>query len=214
MRRLGVTAGLGMVLGCTSSSVFICEGDAECGDGRCEANGYCSFPSSGCASGWAYGELSAPSLAGMCVEEGLTATDDGSTGSPGESSAASADGPATSPPSTGDVTGSPPTTGVAEASSEPPTTGYGEDTGYVPAWCGSYAELIAQCYGDLAGKEALADCVQSYVAYDAQGDACLYAFDDLLACLSSLDCSSLRLSKDYCFREQTAFDAVCMPQSP
>lgn len=54
------------------NEAFVCTGDAECqrsGNiaGRCEATGYCSFPSSACVAGWQYGGSSGPT-SNQCVD--------------------------------------------------------------------------------------------------------------------------------------------------
>jgi hypothetical protein len=200
MRWLGVTAGLGVVLGCTSSSVFICEGDAQCGDGRCEANGFCSFPSSTCEAGWAYGELAAPSLAGACVGEQTTTDTEASTGDA-----------STSTPPTGDTTESTDdTTGEAETTSSS-DTGYGYETsyGYAPYYCQAYASALASCYGEDETQYVLMWCTDAYEEYYSQGDYCGYAFVELLACLSSLDCRELSGSSEYCVQEFDTFYGNC-----
>lgn len=127
---LGACVGLG--LSCTGSSVFVCAGDEDCGAGRCEANGYCSFPDDDCAGGWAYGELSAPQLAGQCVDQsGSTGPDpsggEADTGRPSTDDAAD---------STGGVdpgtTTSPMTSTTATTDEPPPDTGEPpSDTGEV-----------------------------------------------------------------------------------
>ncbi|MEO8700038.1 MAG: C-type lectin domain-containing protein [Kofleriaceae bacterium] len=54
--------------GCLRSTQFTCELDGDCGSGRCETNGFCSFADASCASGNRFGELSG-SLANTCVDE-------------------------------------------------------------------------------------------------------------------------------------------------
>lgn len=82
----GVAVALGPLSGCPTTSVFVCGDDGDCGEGRCEPTGFCSFPREDCDSGWAYAELSAPQLAGECVEpeDGGTASTsmDPDTGEP------------------------------------------------------------------------------------------------------------------------------------
>lgn len=60
-----------MGAGCGQPSSFACEGDGNCEGGRCEADGYCSFPSESCPSGWQYGKPGG-SQPGTCVPEGGT----------------------------------------------------------------------------------------------------------------------------------------------
>ena len=70
MRALALVAVAASALaaGCWNST-YHCAHDGQCVlrgvGGRCEADGYCSFPASGCASGYQYGDHS-PS-AGSCV---------------------------------------------------------------------------------------------------------------------------------------------------
>ncbi len=55
--------------GCiVSSDTFACDDDVNCSGGRCEANGYCSFPADDCPSGQRYGDLSGP-FSGDCVSD-------------------------------------------------------------------------------------------------------------------------------------------------
>ena len=78
----GVGYGLAtLILASCQTEVFACGDDKECtgaDGGRCEANGYCSFPDAACPSGRRYGDLSGP-FSGKCVvdEDGT-----GSTSSP------------------------------------------------------------------------------------------------------------------------------------
>ena len=56
--------------GCLRKTEFQCADDNACGaSGRCETNGFCSFPDADCASGRAY-DQSAGDLAGKCVGGG------------------------------------------------------------------------------------------------------------------------------------------------
>lgn len=56
-----------LTLGCVvSPNTFACSDDATCSGGRCEINGYCSFPADDCPSGQRYGDLSGP-FSGECV---------------------------------------------------------------------------------------------------------------------------------------------------
>lgn len=76
---LGATA----LPSCVSTGVFNCNSDAQCVNGaesgRCEPNGFCSFPDDTCESGQRYGNLASADFAGQC-----TAIDplDGSTDGP------------------------------------------------------------------------------------------------------------------------------------
>lgn len=84
-------AGVGW--GC-GSATFACEGDVECGaNGQCEAQGYCSFPDTQCASGRRFGEGSA-NVSGACVpvtpNEGTSSGDPTATGGGSGSEASTA----------------------------------------------------------------------------------------------------------------------------
>jgi hypothetical protein len=56
--------------GCVADQGFVCHADAQCiaggVHGRCEANGFCSFPDANCDSGWRFAE-SAGASSGSCV---------------------------------------------------------------------------------------------------------------------------------------------------
>jgi hypothetical protein len=64
--------------GCLRTAAFECVAESDCIDagvaGRCEPNGFCSFPDAGCESGQRYGDHAGNGLGGLCVPE------DGSTG--------------------------------------------------------------------------------------------------------------------------------------
>jgi hypothetical protein len=58
--------------GCLRTTSFQCASDGNCSGspaGRCEANGFCSFPDTSCTSGFRFGEHSGPD-SGKCVGEG------------------------------------------------------------------------------------------------------------------------------------------------
>ena len=58
--------------GCLPARSFNCESNAQCiavEDGACAADGWCTYPSTECLSGRAYGQESADALAGNCVAE-------------------------------------------------------------------------------------------------------------------------------------------------
>jgi hypothetical protein len=56
-----------VISGCLPTTQFECAMDQDCGNGRCEADGFCSFPDPGCDSGRRYGEFSGP-RAGACSD--------------------------------------------------------------------------------------------------------------------------------------------------
>jgi len=59
---LFVVALASTLTGCLRSTNFQCETSAQCGaEGVCEADKFCSFPSSSCTSGRVYGDNSGPS---------------------------------------------------------------------------------------------------------------------------------------------------------
>ena len=68
---LRCAAAVPLLVGCRS--VFNCADDASCrldgAQGRCEPEGYCSFPDGSCSSGFAYGEFAPREIAGACVPE-------------------------------------------------------------------------------------------------------------------------------------------------
>ena len=71
-----LVASLLLLGGCSTSGIFTCTEDADCGDdGRCEANGYCSFPDASCPSGRRFGVHAPEFIAKQCVEESLAGTD-------------------------------------------------------------------------------------------------------------------------------------------
>lgn len=65
------TLALTLTLACNST--FECVDDTYCRldgeQGRCEATGWCSFPSAPCPSGRRYAEFAADGIAGTCVED-------------------------------------------------------------------------------------------------------------------------------------------------
>lgn len=200
MRLRGAAAGIGALIGCaTPSSVFNCTDSGQCDGGRCEPTGYCSFPSSQCDSGWAYGELSAPMLVGTCVGTEPEATSGAITSS------------TTEPVGSVDATSSADGTNTSTSnSSSPPDESSDDDsdTGYdpiPPAACYDYAAFFSYCY-DESYQQALERCAAYYWGYYAN-EACLYAYEDYLACLSTLDCGELMLG--YCAEEGDQIDAAC-----
>jgi hypothetical protein len=122
-------------LGCAPASVFACVADEQCGDeGRCEAQGYCSFPDVTCDSGRRYGELSGGKIAGTCVPEDDTAGhgsstmgDDGST-SVASTSMSTSTGSITSD-SSSEATGSDATAGETSTTSSMSSSTTSDTTG-------------------------------------------------------------------------------------
>ncbi|MEM9462047.1 MAG: LamG domain-containing protein [Myxococcota bacterium] len=96
-RMPGIIAVLG-VASCQPPQ-FRCNDDRQCtsdqGMGRCEPQGYCSFPREDCTSGWAFEAYAADGLAGQCVLEA------------GNSSSTSTESPMPSIPSTSGVASTP-----------------------------------------------------------------------------------------------------------
>lgn len=98
MRCLGILAAVA-IGGCTLDTAFTCAEDEQCAlesQGRCEADGWCSYPSDMCESGRVYGRYAPESIANACVDvtepsTGATATTGMDSSGPGESS--SGDGP-------------------------------------------------------------------------------------------------------------------------
>ena len=112
-------------LGCGSPGAFECQSDAQCGNGRCEPSGWCSFPDDACDSGSRYGGLAGDGLAGECVPVGGE-TETGTDGSEGPST-----GPGTSSATT-PATGEP----VSAATSEPSTSDASTGSDDTPISCG------------------------------------------------------------------------------
>lgn len=88
---LGFSA-LVCLLGCAPTAAFVCFDDSECGaEGRCEPEGYCSFPDDECASGRRYEPNAGEGLASHCVREagstGEAIVTEGMSGSPTTSTA-------------------------------------------------------------------------------------------------------------------------------
>lgn len=112
----GLLTGL-LASGCPDPGSFHCQSDDQClfegQQGSCTVVGYCAFADELCSSGWAYGELSTPELAGTCVPLGDGSGDgDGSTtGASTSSSTTSTTGP--DPTTIGPADGS---TGLSDCS--------------------------------------------------------------------------------------------------
>ncbi|MEM6990970.1 MAG: hypothetical protein AAF721_10745 [Myxococcota bacterium] len=85
-------ASIGLAVSC-GSNVFRCDKNGDCmgaENGVCQPNGFCSFPTDDCPSGFLYGDLAPEDLAGQCVpvdDAGTGADTGGDTAgpSPGES---------------------------------------------------------------------------------------------------------------------------------
>lgn len=206
---IGVTASLGVALSCTSSSVFICTHDTDCGDGRCEPDGYCSFQSGNCSTGWAYGEFAPSHLAGMCVGPAST----------GDTEPADTD-PTTSSepperPTTSEVTTAPTTSGADSSTSYSyAESTYGYETGAIPDACILYGSLVAECLGEDDGQQIYEDCIYAYTRYYDYGEYCAYAFNDYLVCLSSLPCRELGDPAGLCEVEGIIFERACLMPMP
>ncbi|MBK7193393.1 MAG: hypothetical protein IPH80_13010 [Myxococcales bacterium] len=68
--RVAALAALGLA-GCSTLPGHRCAGGAQCGpNGRCEPIGVCAFPTSSCASGWAYGDDVFGDVDGTCTPVG------------------------------------------------------------------------------------------------------------------------------------------------
>lgn len=80
----GVGLVLGLLMGGCPQGTFSCSDDTQCeggeGEGRCEIDGYCSFPDGECPSGRRYGEHASSGIAGECVDP-QTAQGSGGPGS-------------------------------------------------------------------------------------------------------------------------------------
>lgn len=71
--------------GCLRSTQFHCDDNTDCGNGTCEAVGFCSFADSSCGTGARFGELSGP-YAGLCVGD-QPPIDGGTDGGPSDGAA-------------------------------------------------------------------------------------------------------------------------------
>ena len=60
-------AALGALGACVKTEPFVCATDDQCGAGRCEADGACSFADATCHGAWRYGDDGDPAVAGRCV---------------------------------------------------------------------------------------------------------------------------------------------------
>ncbi len=69
MARPSVLLAISVVLaaGCVGPFEYPCAGSADCGDGRCEPAGFCSFDDPECASGHRYDAYASDQLADRCV---------------------------------------------------------------------------------------------------------------------------------------------------
>ena len=83
---VGVALALGVGPACGGGGDFQCVSDSQCGDGQCQADGFCSFPDAECESGQRYGEFARDGLAMQCVPVSGDAT---STSSGGQTSTTS-----------------------------------------------------------------------------------------------------------------------------
>jgi hypothetical protein len=70
---LGLSLGLavGALTSCEDPEPYECETDAQCNldgeDGRCQDEGYCSYPDPECESGFRFHDDAPEDLAGTCV---------------------------------------------------------------------------------------------------------------------------------------------------
>lgn len=197
-------------MGCTSNSVYICTDDGQCPDGRCEPVGYCSFPDDDCASGWVYGELAAPTVAGMCVGDEVS-DGSGPPGTTGATSSATSASPSTSTLPSTSMSSEPP---ADDDSGSSFTTAVSVDMGpdpVVPDICLIYAEQVTVCSGKEEGQYAEDYCVEYYHYYADYGAPCLELFTDLMVCLSNLDCKQLMSggAAEHCPDELMVLLATC-----
>lgn len=203
-RLSALALALTLVVGCSPRGVFQCVSDDQCGaEGRCEGNGYCSFPDDDCPEGRRYGSSSAVGVADQCVEPSESTTSADATSGSQTSSAASggetslgttADGSAGGTDSSASASGSTssgpaPISGTDASSSsdatgsdtEPSTGTTGgpslcPDAGTSCRECGSCsAEPGGPCSVERAACEPLANCVSTAgCLFDcARSDLCL-----------------------------------------
>lgn len=98
MRRAATGVALGLVVSCLPDVAYECRDDDACvllEDGRCEADGSCSYPDPQCPSRRRYSRYARPGLASTCVDEvpagGSTGPDDGLTAAAGSDGTTSGD---------------------------------------------------------------------------------------------------------------------------
>ncbi|MBL4685242.1 MAG: hypothetical protein JKY37_11680 [Nannocystaceae bacterium] len=71
--------GGGTIGAACQSNAFACQSDAACTGGRCEPQGWCSFPDSTCDSGHRFADHAVGGLAGSCVEDSVVGTSTATT---------------------------------------------------------------------------------------------------------------------------------------
>ena len=125
-----------MALGGCNLSPFVCADDTSCSqssEGRCEANGVCSYPDSECDSGRRYSAYG-PSDQGLCVSDSDPTT---TTTTGGEDPASTSGGGVTTLGPTTETT-----TGSSDSTSSTGSTDEGEESssGDVPDACGGCSE--------------------------------------------------------------------------
>lgn len=166
-----------IALGGCNLNPFVCADDTSCSqseEGRCEANGACSYPDSECDSGRRYSAYG-PSDSGICVpSEGPTTTTTG-----GDDPASSSVGEVTTlGPSTETTTGSPDVTSSTSSTDE----GEASSSGDVPDACGGCSErgFCVEVDGDptcacdpgwtMVGLECLEDPCATATCYFVDSD--------------------------------------------
>ena len=158
-------------LGCQVSP-FACQNDDACPGGRCERQGWCSFPDASCTSGSRFADHAAPGLAGVCVEveaeadaeESSSSTTEAAVSSTGEDSASATSDETDTNPSSSD----PQTTTASDAStSDSDTNNDGEsDTGSGGIDCSTGAgDLVFELSGD-DSLENEASCSESTISME------------------------------------------------
>lgn len=120
----------------------------------------------------------------------------------GDSDSATASATATSGAS--DVSGGPSSSSTG-ASTAPPTSGDAGDP------CAAIAERSVECESDTDYDTALDYCADTFAYLDATyGGDCVAAYEDVLACVLTLDCKSFNAEpRTGCPAEQQAFEAAC-----
>ncbi len=155
----GRTALLGALLaaqiGCKSQP-FACRGDDECGAGRCESVGYCSFPNPLCPSGWQFGAHAPPWLAERCLPVDAEAQD-------GSTSAATTTTATTATASTS-TTGGASTSVSADADSDTlvPTASVGDATTLSATSSSSSSGALDPTTHDGGGSDGTGDSMDPY----------------------------------------------------
>lgn len=189
VRWLQVVA-LALSSGCGVAAAFPCDASSQCLDagvaGVCQADGWCSFPDDGCASGQRYGAHAGDDMAGLCVgDPGTTGANDSETGD--------AEGESVDPTlATFDATGP-----VADGEAEAEATGSVDEgtTSEVTATTATTATTTTASDAEAGGSEASDDGSAQEVDDGTEAECGNGVVEGVEACdgmdLDEEDCDSL-----------------------